>query len=213
MKKTIYLVRHAESEINLDHDNSTIIDEESPLSEKGREQAHIVAERCAKLPVEALIASTQMRARETVAAIRELVDLPVAFSDLFIERQFPSDVIGKPRGEMKERLRQWSQNYFTTDGEFSDLKVRGGKALKFLEEYPASSILVVTHGFFMRMLLAQVIFGASLSVDEFKKFIKATRTDNTGITVLTYGTVPQHALDPDEERWMIRVYNDHAHLG
>lgn len=210
--KTVYLVRHGESEINIG-DASTVLDEESGLSERGKEQAKAVAARCRKLSVDAIIASTQARARQTAHAIEEATGLPITYSDLFIERQLPSAVRGKTRGESQQALMDWSDDFFTGKEQFRSIVDRAGEALAFLHEHPSPSLLVITHGFFLRTMLARLMFGEDLQVSDLRKFMRATRTDNTGITVLTYGTVPMHAVDPHEERWTIRVYNDHAHLG
>lgn len=210
--KTVYLVRHGESEINVG-DASTILDEESGLSEHGKNQAKAVAVRCSKLPVDTIIASTQTRARQTAHAIEEATGLAITYSDLFIERQLPPTIQGKTRGESQQALREWSDDFFAGGEQFRSIVERAGKALSFLHEHPSDSLLVVTHGFFLRAILARLIFGEELQASDFKKFVRATRTDNTGITVLTYGTIPMHAVDPHEERWSIRVYNDHAHLG
>lgn len=210
--KTVYLVRHGESELNVPT-ATTILNEDCPLTERGREQAHAIADRCIALPIETIVASRQKRAEETAHIIAEAVKLPVTLSELFIERQIPDEMVGMSRTQAEVRLREWTESFFTDNDRFEDLRDRAGNALAYLTEHPSSQILVVTHGFFMRMLLARLIFGTELRPDEFRKWIKATRTDNTGITVITYGPVPQHAIDPHEERWAIRVYNDHAHLG
>ncbi len=210
--KTVYLVRHGESELNIG-DASTILDEESGLSEHGKTQAKAVAARCKKLPVDAIIASTQVRARQTAHAIEEAMGLPITYSDLFVERQLPPALHGKTRGESHQALLDWSNDFFAGGEQFRSIVGRADEALAFLHQHQSSSLLVVTHGFFLRTVLARLIFGENMQASDLKKFMKATRTDNTGLTVLTYGAVPVHAVDPHEERWTIRVYNDHAHLG
>lgn len=210
--KTVYFVRHGESHINIEGD-ATIIDESSPLSADGRKQAEAVARRCAKLRVELIVASPQVRARETAEFIAKETMLPLTYSEFFIERQIPSALLGKPRGRIRDALETWNKSFFVEGQTFNALCARAGNALSYLYDRPESSILVVTHGFLMRTILARLIFGDTLTPNELKKFMKATRTDNTGITVLTYGAVPRHAVDPHEARWMIRVFNDHAHLG
>lgn len=216
--KTIYLVRHGEAEVNV---SDSFAAESSPLTERGKEQAEALAERCARLPAEVLIASTMARAHETAEAISKRSKLPIVSSDLFVERTRPSALVGKRRDDpgAKELQEQWSEGFFkpdirVKDGEnFSDLKVRAEKMLMYLENCHESNILVVMHGFVLRVLIARVIFGETLTPEEFYRVARAFQTVNTGITKLEF--------DPSRERdtvyprgaWAILAWNDHAHLG
>lgn len=210
--KTVYLVRHGESEIN-NQNSATILGDESPLTKRGIEQAEVLALRCAKLPLDAFIASPIARTRETADIIARRVTIPIEFSDEFIERQIPLEFVGKARESIFDSLQRWSESFFIHSPTFEELRDRACRALRVLESHAGSHILVVTHGFFMRTMLARVIFGDSLTPAELRKWIRATRTDNSGITVLTHDAAPKHDVDPGEIRWKIRVYNDHAHLG
>lgn len=210
--KTVYLVRHGESTINFEH-ASTVLDDTSPLSPKGREQARAVAERCEKIHFDALIASPQVRARETAMIINEPLQMPIVFSDLFTERVLPPHIAGKTRAEAASAMQEWSEAHFQEGDIFRSFVQRAKDAFRFLDERSEQSILVVTHGFFLRTMLAHLLLGESLTPASLKQFIKGTRTENTGVTVLTYGAMARHAVDPGEERWMLQTYNDHAHLG
>lgn len=210
--KTIYLVRHGESEGNV---GKVLQGADATLTDKGREQARVVAKRCASLPVDTLISSTMVRARETAAAIAEATGLTVEESGLFVERGRPSSVVGKSPLDPTALLTDAAWNLSTfdegpkvEDGEcFSELKQRANRALHFLAEHPSDSILVVTHGVFIRQLFASIIFGAEQTGADFKKFYFAVGTDNTGISVIT--------IDPKapKPQWIIAVLNDRSHLG
>ena len=65
--KTIYFVRHGESTANIGF--PTYQGEASDLTEKGIEQAKFIAMRCKKLRVDALLASTANRAKQTAEYI------------------------------------------------------------------------------------------------------------------------------------------------
>lgn len=194
-------------------DPSSIVDEKSPLTERGRLQAAYVGKRCAQLPIETLIVSTMTRTRETADIIRQhLPTIPIEYSTCFIERTIPDELIGRSRSSVQEELTAWANSFFENGVTFRSFRERAGRALLHLGSHPSANILVVTHGFFMRMMLAYVMFGGAITPDEFKKFVRATRTDNTGISILTNEPVRHHDIDPDEHRWRIRVFNDHAHL-
>ena len=89
--KTIYLVRHGESEGNA---GPLRLGHAGGLTERGREQAQILANRCSKLNVDLIVSSTLQRARETTEYILKKVIAPVEYSDLFIERRNPSEIMG-----------------------------------------------------------------------------------------------------------------------
>src|SRR6202012_399994 len=92
--KRIYLVRHGESRANV-RGTKNFEGGESPLTEKGVEQARFIAERASKIPVELLVASDMKRAQDTAGAIVERIRKPIVTSRLFRERDDPSSLIGR----------------------------------------------------------------------------------------------------------------------
>jgi probable phosphoglycerate mutase len=219
--KTVYLVRHGESRANV-RGSKYYEGSESPLTEKGLQQAEDIAERSSKLPVDLLVASTMVRAQQTASAISKRIDMPVVPSELFVERLDPTSLIGRPWDdpETQRIYKEWDKTSFleaerVLDGEnFEDLKDRAQRALKFLEAREESHILVVTHGLFLRILVACVLFGEDLSAKEYKRFFAATLTQNTGITVLRFMEDTQVRVDIlARQGWVLYVFNDHAHLG
>lgn len=93
--KTIYFVRHGESVANVGERFAD--DETASLTERGRGQAKAVAKRCAKLRIDAMIASPIQRTRETAIIISERIDKSIEFSEEFIERPIPISVRGHLR--------------------------------------------------------------------------------------------------------------------
>lgn len=210
--KKIYFVRHGESEGNMGQIRQTAA---TSLTEKGKSQASIVAERCAKLPVETIICSTMSRAKETADAILKKVSKPTEYSDLFVERRRPSEVLGKPKDdpvalevEKEIKLKFHLPGFkFSDEESFEDLKNRALAALAYLAQRPEENILVVTHGFFMRIIIACVVFGEKLTGEEGVKFIRTFHMENTGISVLMYDK------EDTKTPWWLWIWNDHAHLG
>jgi len=95
------------------------------------------------------------------------------------------------------------------DGEnFDSLLARVDKVLEFLQGRTEQSIVVVTHGFFLRTIVARVLLGDALSGEVFRRFQQSTSMENTGLTVLRY----QGGFE-EEPAWRLWIYNDHAHLG
>jgi broad specificity phosphatase PhoE len=210
--KKIYFVRHGESEGNVSSVRQTVT---ASLTEKGRSQANFVSERCVKLPVEVVVSSTMNRAKETAEIISQRTSQTVDYSDLFVERRRASVVLGKPKDDpvALEIDREIKANFsqpgwrLADEENFDDLKDRALAALDYLVKRPEENILVVTHGFFLRIIMATVVFGNSLTGEQCDRFIYSLHMENTGITVLGY----------DENRksnpWWLWTWNDHSHLG
>ena len=218
--KTIYFVRHGESTANAGF--PVYQGETSELTEEGREQARFIAQRAEKLTIEALISSTAVRAQQTASFISEVIKLPVEINELFTERKLPKELFGKSMDDPQAKAmhQAWMSSFFQKDvrvgsGEnFSDLKLRAGKALAYLFDRREEHILVTTHGFFLHMVAALVMLGDALTVEEFDKIATTIWVDNTGLTKLEYQDRVWSRFDGRHHKgWLFRVWNDHAHLG
>lgn len=212
-EKIIYFVRHGQSEDNV---KPVFQSPDSPLSENGKQQAKSIARRISKLNFQALIASPLKRAKQTAEAIAEVTNREVEYSELFIERVKPIYINSKPYTDEKADFlwKEWEKSLHTPgmrveDGEnFDDITARADKALDFLRNRTEQSLVVVTHGYFLRTIVARVLLGDLLSDKTFLHIHKTTTTENTGLTVLKYRKEPE-----GKSRWLLWIYNDHAHLG
>ena len=210
--KTIFLVRHGESDANV---GTHFSPETAPLTQKGREQAAFIAKRTTHLPVDVLISSTMGRAKETAEHISKAIHMPIEYSDLMVERKFPSALVGlkknSPEGE--KMWDDWTKSAAAGgprvfDGEnFDDIRERAKAVIGMLEKRPEDNILIVSHGFFMRFICLYAIYREDLTPAIFAPIHFGLRVNNTGLTVLHY--------DPDDKHkdWWVSVWNDHAHLG
>ncbi|MEY4747433.1 MAG: hypothetical protein RLZZ416_482 [Candidatus Parcubacteria bacterium] len=212
--KTVYLVRHGETEGNV---GKIFQGSDTPLNERGLEQARIVAERCAKLPIQAIISSPMARARQTAEVISNKISMPFEANPLFAEARRPTALMGRSTDEpeAREMEKSWVRGYLgegtkVEDGEhFDEIVQRAGEALDYLEHHLAEHLLVVTHGLFVRALYTRVVFGEAMTSAEFRRVVLSLRTDNTGISVFVRDKTPENPT----VRWMMRIWNDHAHLG
>lgn len=213
--KTIYFVRHGEAEINptAEIQPTHVKAGLAELTPRGFVQAEQIAERVEKLPIQALIASTMVRAEQTASIIGKRIHIPVELSDLFIERREPSHLIGLEWNapETQKLFKEWQQTFFTNtrmgDGEnFNDIIARTKQALTFLSTRPEEQILVVTHGYFMRGLMARMLLEDDMTPLLVHALHHRLRLANTGITIVQYD-------ESKESPWRIVVWNDHAHLG
>ncbi|HYD93321.1 MAG TPA: histidine phosphatase family protein [Candidatus Paceibacterota bacterium] len=211
-EKIMYFVRHGQSEGNV---SPVFQSTDSPLNESGLAQAEKVADRISKLSFDTLIASPLTRAKETATAIANKTGKEPEYSDLFVERVKPTQIIGKSyEDESANALWEtWEKSLHTPglraeDGEnFDDLVARADKALAFLAARDEASLVVVTHGYFLRTIVARVLLGSTLTGGAFQNFQARIAMENTGITVLKYTD------GWDGMAWRLWIYNDHAHLG
>ena len=211
-EKIVYFVRHGQSEGNITPIFQTL---DSPLSDKGKKQIESMAKRVAKLSFETLISSPLPRTKETAEAIARATDKIIEYSDLFVERIKPTGLAGKSYDdkEANKLWEKWEESLYTSglrvvDGEnFDDLILRADKALDFLKNRLEKELVVVTHGYFLRTIIARVLLGDSLTEKNFKVFQSRASMENTGLSVITYSKRWEGMT------WQLWIYNDHAHLG
>ena len=205
--KTVYLVRHAESEGNI---GLHFQGHHTSLTERGRAQAEHIARRAATLDIQVVISSPMVRAYDTAVEISARIGLPIESCEHFSERRRPSSIIGTPMTDAAASALNdaWFESLFTRDariedGEnYEDIAARTLNALQHLEQHSSDAILVVSHGFFMCALLARIVHGSALSPELLRATFNAFHVSNTGVSVLSF-----------DEEWGVRMWNDHAHLG
>ncbi len=209
MAKHVYFVRHGESEENV---SRVVLGPDAALTEQGVVQAARVAERVEGLMVDALIASSFVRAQETAAAIAARTGLAVETTDLFAERRYPSMLTGKHEDDPMNREALAAMytgpdvhERYADEETFAEFMNRAREALRFLEQHPAERLCVVTHAIFTRALANVVAFDGALSKDLFLYTRRHMPVTNTGITYM------QH--DQNAHGWQLITWNDQAHLG
>jgi probable phosphoglycerate mutase len=209
------LLKHGQSEGNIAPIFQAL---DSALTETGKKQAALVAERVSRLSFDTLISSPLSRARDTTEAIRRATNKVPEYSDLFVERVKPTRLSGKAHddAEVNDLYKEWEKSLYTPgyraeDAEnFDDLVNRADRALNFLAERPEKELVVVTHGYFLRTIMLRIILGSSLTPENFKHFQTHTETENTGLSVVAY----DQTYDGSNTNisWRLWVYNDYAHL-
>ena len=210
--KQVWFVRHAESRANVGGESR--ISGDSVLTERGRRQAVLVSERLKKVPVDAIISSTLVRAAETAAHIADKKETHFERHDLFVERKFPNELLGKHRRDedTRQKYALWEQSFLYSgrrvgDGENYDLLFQRAKDIfSYIEERPEEKLIVVTHGYLMRMVVAHAYFGETLTAEMFRSFETVVKTTNTGIFEFMWNR-------KGIKRWEVITWNDYAHLG
>ncbi len=157
------------------------------LSDEGRQQAHAVAERIAKLPkIAAVYTSPLERARETAAAIAKARHLV-----LRVERDLTECDIGEWTGLSLKRARRkpgWqvvrrhpSGFRFPGGESFTEMQGRVTEALaRLVERHPGATIVAVSHADPIKAAIAHAL---GLHLDLFQRIAVAPAS----VTAIAYG--------------------------
>lgn len=187
------------------------VGETAPLTAHGMEQANFVAERFASIPFDIVLTSTMERAMETGKAIAERSGAPIEHHAIFSEFSRPSECNDKSFHDPIVReinTKRWEHIHdkdwhYSDEENFFDLKDRAQQALGLLAKRPEDTIVVATHGTFLKTCTCLIIAGETFTSDMFVHIRLSMKTRNTGITVAEY----------DDADWKLLAWNDHAHLG
>jgi broad specificity phosphatase PhoE len=196
---TLLLIRHAESIWN--EEGRIQGQTDIPLSDRGRHQARLLAERLASSPIRAGVSSDLLRASQTAEIVASALEIPVALDQRLREASFGAWE-GKTRAEIElhepDALRRWLENQVLNrppGGEgIGELQAR---ALDCLSELlgPPGIVAAVSHGGTIRAALAGVL---GLPLEAYRVFRQANTALNE---VLFGGPTPR-----------LMRYNDVGHL-
>lgn len=153
---TIYLVRHGETEENLQR----ILQGHMPgtLTEQGKEQVQRAAEQLSKEGVKftRIVSSDLKRAMDSAQIIADKINLPVIPMEILRERDW-GKFTGMSIAEAMDKYRvdgKWLFPEGTTETE-EGIYERACKSLVELQkQFADETIIVVTHGQFARNLIA-----------------------------------------------------------
>lgn len=208
--KTVYLVRHGESEGNVGHFGQS---RETPLTDRGRDQAQEIARRAQHLKFDILVSSPYIRALETARAIAKVTNHKIIKQEYFRERRRAIHVVGLPHNhphsiaEVERWWSTWGEAVPDSDAEsYPEIIERANKAWSWLKNRPEDVALVVTHDFTARVILATAVFGDQITPDICRHFIRSFHLGNTGLAGFTYQTEHQPT------RWDLLFWNDQSHL-
>jgi broad specificity phosphatase PhoE len=208
--KTVYLIRHGETEYNKD---VLVQDGATKLSELGLEQAAVVAARVANLPFTHLVVSDFERTKQTAAPISEVSGVTPEYTPLFREVIRPSAFFHTPKASeayqaylAEERAAYNADNSdwrHSDEESFAMVKQRAQTALRHLQSLSGDAV-VVSHTRFIRLLVATIIAGEELDGPLWLKVYDGFKASNTGITTIIF--------NEEKNRWQLLTFNDHAHF-
>lgn len=200
----LILVRHGETAAN--RELRYIGSRDDALTERGQQQAQLLAGALAALPISAIYASPRQRAADTAAPIAAALSLPVITSDELRENGFGAwegmsraEVLGQS-AEAAALLQRWEAD--------ATLAPPGGESIATMTErvatfvaglcavHPDQTLLLVSHVGPIKALLS-VTLGVAPGVGQ------RTFLDPATISVVDWAG----------QQRVLRLFNSHAHLG
>lgn len=223
-RKLVYFVRHGESILNAKHIRQG---REGGLSELGRVQAGMTGQRLESFRFDVMLASPFDRTRETAEVIAKhlKLDKPIEYLDILGERRNPKEIIGKSADDPEvTRIVDIIDRSFHEDGfrysdeeNFNDLKDRAKQLLTYLATRKESTLLIVTHSIFLKMVAAYIAHGDKLTAKKYNHFSYKNDSNNASITVAEYdcGRFKNRLLarffnPAPEDRWKILAWDDYT---
>jgi probable phosphoglycerate mutase len=156
----IYLIRHGETEGNA---RRILQQPETPLSDRGLEQAGRLAARLAGAGIAAILSSDFARAAMTADALAAATGAPLEHEPLLQERSF-GDLRGQAYDDLHARgIAPFAEDYAPPGGESWEVfHARVDAAWEMVERAAARTgghLAVVTHGLVCHSLVSRVLGG------------------------------------------------------
>lgn len=184
----IYYCRHGQS---IDSENKCYQRPDSPLSQKGMEQAEIIALELRNFKFDKILCSPLGRAKQTALIINKKLNLEIEYINDLQEEKRPSVIEGNSKLDpinttiVTEIQRNYiNPNYRHSDEDtFEILKNRAINLKNQFEGLKNDSILVVSHGTILKMFTSIILIGETLDAKTFLHIDNAIQPSNTGIAV------------------------------
>lgn len=143
MNQILYLVRHCQA---------TGQEPDAPLTEIGKQQAIALADRFSKVPVERIISSPFTRACQSIMPLSERLGLTVEVDERLVERALSPVPLDNWRKRLAETFVDLDLSF--EGGESSRTAMtRGVAVVRQAMQETANSIIIVTHGNLMTLIL------------------------------------------------------------
>ena len=200
---TVILVRHGQSVYNLEDRFQGFID--VPLTEKGLDQAKLLAKSLKDFPIDVFIASPLSRAYVTAETVAKMHGKTIAYTDDRLKEINYGDLAGLTRKEAAEKYPEvcklWNESpslvTFPNGENLRDLEYRSRAALEdAVAKYPGKTIFIGAHS-----KLNTVVICSVLGID-LEHFWQVPQ-NNTCVNVLQY----------KDGVWKVVTTNSVAHLG
>lgn len=186
MEKIIYLIRHAETELNRQRivQGSGV---DTSLNEMGKRQANAFFEMYEQVPFEVVLTSSLKRTHQTVAPFIEFKNIPwEQFSEIneiswgTSEGKASTPEMIEAYKTMKDAWMAGNYDVRLEEGESAaELGQRSSRFIEQLKQRPETTLLVCSHGRTMRCLV-------TLMKNQPLSMMEDHHHDNTGLYIIKY---------------------------
>lgn len=182
----IYFIRHGETVANK---HNTIQGIDDVLTEKGRQQAEILAHRLCSAFINEILTSPLPRALETAKIIGQKLDLTPKIVESLTEITNPSSLIGLHSKDEKVleansltkpmRLKYPAWKYEDEEN-YIEIMERVQHTISYFvnQSESADNILVISHGKFIRAVCACMMLGEYLDHNIYQKLTRTMELSN-----------------------------------
>lgn len=204
----LFLVRHGQSTLNKAKIHQTPT---TPLSPKGIKQAKLVAEKLKGMRFDAILCSKYLRAVQTSEIINKALRKRIKYMQMLNEHKMPTEIGGLAanskfvmaiHGQKRKHMHDPSWHYSDEENEF-ELRDRAIRFLNYARRMRKRSVLAITHGAFIDMIITVAIFGKETMPEDFFMIHQHFHAKNTGMTELEF---------TEAGIWRLRTFNDYSHL-
>ena len=162
----LYIARHGETAWNVENRVSGRTD--IPLTERGLEQARLLARNAMGKGIEVIIASPLLRARQTAQAVSDAIGVPIQIDERLVEFDFGSFDGTSRFGEEFQWLRAQMPTRFPGGESGFDLAYRVYSLLyEIKEKYADRNVLLVCHNCVSRMVRS---FFMNMTIEEYGNY-------------------------------------------
>lgn len=179
---TVVLIRHGRSEANAE--GVLAGRSETPLDDTGREQAAALAQRLSDVPLDLLVSSPQLRARQTAelaAAGRAQAQIDEQFAECDYG-DWSGAALSELASEPSWEIVQWlpSAAEFPAGETMAQMAHRATHGVKRLvKQHPDAIIWIVSHGDVIKAILADAL---GVHLDHFQRIV----VDTASVSVVHY---------------------------
>lgn len=190
----VYFVRHGETALNKRFLHQS---RRTPLSAKGKDQAHTAAEYLRPMSPELIVSSDYRRALETAHILGSVLELVPQQSHLFREIERPTSLAGRSLIAPEtfwyvctSVVHRHNKSWRYKDAEnFNDIYTRVQRSLRFIESLSSThgSVVVVSHTMYINLMIAYMCHDRILSVrDLILPFFHVSTMSNCGVAEVKY---------------------------
>lgn len=167
--KTIYFIRHGESQANLEGVYAGWND--TPLTDKGRDQARKAAESAKHLGIQKIISSDLERAYETAKIVAD--DIGIAQDQIVKDERLRECFLGQLAGTPSKGLGGYLEYAMKKDNNMEveyikDIEARLQSLLSDIEKLPEKKVLLVGHNG-SGLILESILVGHDKDLGELPK--------------------------------------------